>query len=138
MANYGTFIQESYAPDQSWLRGDHAAIEVMPCTIKVADFNDYKVVRGNYTYIVAGTPVAYDGTKKSFVPFVSGTTGALEGFLSDDLCIELRNPSVADALMSMVTHCTIRKSRLPEKAKAQITYDSLKAAHGTFRLEVEA
>lgn len=138
MANYGTFIQESYAPDQTWLRGNHAVIEVMPCTIKVDDFGDYKQVRGNLTYIVAGTPVAYDGTKKTFVPFQNGTTGALEGFLSDDLCLELRNPPVADALMSMVTHCTIRKSCLPEAAKAQITYETLAAAHGTFRLEVEA
>ncbi len=35
----------------------------------------------------------------------------------------LRNPLVVTP-HDMVTHCTIRKSRLPEAAKAQITYES--------------
>ena len=138
MADYTTRIQESYAPDMSWLRGNHAAHDVLPVSVKVSKFDDYKVVRGNYTWIPAGTPVAYDGTSKTFVPFVNGTTGPLEGFLRDDLCVELRNPAVDDCLLSMVVDGTIRMSRLPEKAKAQITYDTLGAAHGTFRLEVEA
>ncbi len=78
MANYGTFIQESYAPDRN-VAPRRPCDHIMPCTIKVDDFGDYKQVRGNLTYIVAGTPVAYDGAKKTFVPFKNGTTGAFGG-----------------------------------------------------------
>ena len=137
MAFYGTTITETYAADMSWLRGDHAQIEVLPCTLDTADFEEYKVKKGTEYWIPAGVPLAYDSSKKRFIPFVNGTTGALEGFLRDNIKVEYRDPEVDSVLGSVITHCTIRRSRLPEPARAQITYESAAAAHGTIRLEVE-